>query len=93
MNNANEKRNEIREYLTINEVSNLTRRTVRYLYKLKHEGKIPFVQRCNGGKLLFVKSEIIAWMNGEYQNQSITDDAQIEKDVLTYVLNTRKKAR
>lgn len=51
-----------KEVLTIDELSLYTGYTVDYIYKMVHQGILPY-SKPNGKKLFFIKTEIIDWLS------------------------------
>jgi len=68
------------EYLTVQEVAELTNYRVPTIYDLKHKGKIPFYKK--GAKLQFKKSEILKWI----ENGKGTTRKDLEAKANEYIL-------
>lgn len=65
-----------KEVFTIDELSLYTGYTVDYIYKMVHQGVIPY-SKPNGKKLFFIKEEIVSWLsaNKHKSNQELETQA------------------
>jgi len=79
-----------KEILTIEELSLYTGYTVDYIYKLVHQGSIPYTKPPLGRKLFFVKEEIVNWLtyHKHYSSQEI--DAMANSYIMTKKLGYEK---
>jgi len=57
--------------ISIDEVSQLTGYSKKYIYQLVHRNAIPFHKPAHGGrKLIFLRSEILDWMKAKHSESS-----------------------
>jgi excisionase family DNA binding protein len=57
--------NETEPFLTAKEAAALTGYSLQSIYRMVHEGTIPFHRRKKGTGLRFLRSELDPWMRGE----------------------------
>jgi hypothetical protein len=54
-------------FLTIHEVSELSRRSVNALHQLRHVGRGPAARKVDG-RLLYKSADVLAWMEGDAED-------------------------
>lgn len=74
-----------KEVFTIEELSLYTGYTVDYIYKLVHQGDIPFTKPPKGKKLFFIKEEIVDWIS---TNKS-TSDKSLDERANNYLMTNK----
>lgn len=56
--------NETEPFLTAKDAAALTGYSLQSIYRMVHEGSIPFHRRKKGTGLRFLRSELEAWLKG-----------------------------
>ncbi|WP_418514111.1 helix-turn-helix domain-containing protein [Corallibacter sp.] len=73
-----------KEVFTIDELSLYTGYTVDYIYKMVHQGVIPY-SKPNGKKLFFVKEEIVSWLSANKHKS----DQELEIQANSYLMSKK----
>lgn len=71
-----------KEVFTIEELSLYTGYTVDYIYKMVHQGILPY-SKPNGKKLFFVKEEIISWLSANKHKSNQELEAQADSYLMS----------
>jgi hypothetical protein len=64
-------------YLVVEEAADLLRMSARALHEFTRTRSVPMRKMARTRKLLFVKSELIEWMNGAELDVVVKDDGSI----------------
>lgn len=66
------------DFLSIQEIENLTGLARQTIYGRVSKGTIPYYKDANGGKLRFKKSEILEWMESGKKKSEKTIQQEVE---------------